>query len=77
MKLCHAGLGELDEEDQLLFLVLASTGMRLSEAFEINEEFEERNCRYTFVGMKSMAQGMDDLIGIVDSTIVQKPVQPL
>ncbi|MHC2282982.1 integrase [Bradyrhizobium diazoefficiens] len=54
MKLCHAGLGDLDEEDQLLFLVLASTGMRLSEAFEINEEFEERNCRYAFVGMKSL-----------------------
>lgn len=51
MKLCHA---ELAEENQLRFLVLASTGVSLSEALEINKEFEERTCRYTFVGMKSL-----------------------
>ena len=53
MKLARAKLSDLDEEDQLLFLVLASTGMRLSEAFEIEQEFEERGCRFTIVGTKS------------------------
>ncbi|WP_407114170.1 tyrosine-type recombinase/integrase [Bradyrhizobium sp. LMG 9283] len=54
MKLCHTGLGDLDEADQLLFRVLASTGMRLSETFEIDDEFEERGCRFTIVRKKSL-----------------------
>jgi Phage integrase family. len=33
--------------------MLASTGMRLSEAFEIDGEFRERRCRYVVVGTKS------------------------
>jgi hypothetical protein len=35
-------LDRLDEGDQLLFRVLAATGMRLSEAFEIDGEMKER-----------------------------------
>jgi integrase len=46
-------LEQLDEDDQLLFRVLAATGMRLSEAFEIDGEMKERGCRYIIVGRKT------------------------
>ncbi|MEH2563213.1 site-specific integrase [Bradyrhizobium sp. AZCC 2289] len=46
-------LDQLDEGDQLLFRVLASTGMRLSEAFEIDGEMEEGGRRYVIVGRKT------------------------
>jgi integrase len=46
-------LDRLDEGDQLLFRVLAATGMRLSEAFEIDGELKERGCRYIIVGRKT------------------------
>jgi integrase len=46
-------LDRLDEGDQLLFRVLAATGMRLSEAFEIDGEMKERGCRYIIVGSKT------------------------
>jgi integrase len=46
-------LDRLDEGDQLLFRVLAATGMRLSEAFEIDGEMKERGCRYVIVGRKT------------------------
>jgi integrase len=46
-------LDQLDEGDQRLFRVLAATGMRLSEAFEIDDEMKERGCRYIIVGRKT------------------------
>jgi integrase len=46
-------LDRLDEADQLLFRVLAATGMRLSEAFEIDSEMKERGCRFIIVGSKT------------------------
>ena len=46
-------LGQLDESDQLLFRLLAATGMRLSEAFEIDREMKERGCRYIIIGKKT------------------------
>ncbi|SIO67604.1 Site-specific recombinase XerD [Bradyrhizobium erythrophlei] len=46
-------LDQLDEGDQLLFRVLASTGMRLSEAFEIDGEMKEGGRRYVIVGRKT------------------------
>ena len=46
-------LDRLDESDQQLFRVLATTGMRLSEAFEIDGEMKERGCRYLIVGSKT------------------------
>jgi integrase len=46
-------LDQLDKTDQLLFRVLGSTGMRLSEAFEIDGEMKERGCRYIIVGRKT------------------------
>jgi integrase len=46
-------LDRLDEGDQQLFRVLAATGMRLSEAFEIDGEMKERGCRYIIVGRKT------------------------
>jgi integrase len=33
--------GALDDEHQLLWRLLAETGMRLSEAFQVREEFAE------------------------------------
>jgi integrase len=46
-------LDQLDKADQLLFRVLATTGMRLSEAFEIDGEMKERGCRYVVIGSKT------------------------
>ena len=46
-------LDRLDESNQLLFRLLAATGMRLSEAFEIDGEMKERGCRYVIVGRKT------------------------
>ena len=46
-------LGQLDENDQLLFRLLAATGMRLSEAFEIDSELKEHGCRYVIIGKKT------------------------
>jgi integrase len=43
----------LDESDQTLFRLLTTTGMRLSEAFEIDGEEKERGCRYVIVGHKT------------------------
>jgi integrase len=46
-------LDRLGESDRLLFRVLAATGMRLSEAFQIDDEMKERGCRYIIVGRKT------------------------
>ncbi len=46
-------LDRLDESNQLLFRLLAATGMRLSEAFEIDGEMKERGCRYVIIGKKT------------------------
>jgi integrase len=46
-------LDRLDEGDQLLFRVLAATGVRLSEAFEIDGEMNEGGCRYIIIGSKT------------------------
>ena len=46
-------LDQLDKSDRLLFRVLGATGMRLSEAFEIDGEMKERGCRYIIVGRKT------------------------
>lgn len=46
-------LDRLDKSDQLLLRVLGATGMRLSEAFEIDGEMKERGCRYIIVGQKT------------------------
>ena len=46
-------LDRLGESDRLLFRVLAATGMRLSEAFQIDDEMKEHGCRYIIVGRKT------------------------
>jgi integrase len=53
MKAIKRNLSRLDKNDQLLIRLLASTGMRLSEAFEINTEANERGVRYCLVGHKT------------------------
>jgi integrase len=53
MKVVKRNLDRLSEPDRLLFRLLASTGMRLSEAFEINDEMKERGVRYVIVGKKT------------------------
>jgi integrase len=53
MKEAKRSLGELDKSDQVLFRLLATTGMRLSEAFEIDGEATERGVRYVIVGKKT------------------------
>jgi integrase len=46
-------LDRLDEAEALLLRVLACTGMRLSEAFEIDGEMKERGVRYVVIGRKT------------------------
>jgi integrase len=53
IKEAKRGLGGLDKSDQVLFRLLATTGMRLSEAFEIDGEATERGVRYIIVGKKT------------------------
>ena len=54
---CKRNLGKLGEADQLLFPgLLATTGMRLGEAFQIDgEEPKEKGCRFVIIGKKSTA----------------------
>jgi integrase len=53
IKNAKRNLDRLDKVDQVLFRLLATTGMRLSEAFEIDGEMKERGCRYVIVGKKT------------------------
>ena len=53
MKAVKRNLTRLDKADQLLVRLLASTGVRLSEAFEIDGEEKERGCRFVIVGKKT------------------------
>lgn len=53
MRTVKKHLDWLDGSDQVLFLLLACTGMRLSEAFEIDGEATERGARYVIVGRKT------------------------
>jgi integrase len=53
IKQIKSNLGRLDTSDQLLVRLLASTGMRISEAFEIDADDRERGVRYVFVGKKT------------------------
>lgn len=57
MELTRTNLYRLSAEDQLLWKLLAATGMRLSEAFQISEEFTEsfgsQTVRFAIVGTKS------------------------
>jgi len=53
VKACKRKLHKLGESDQLLFRLLATTGMRLSEAFQINGELKEKGVRFCIVGEKT------------------------
>jgi integrase len=53
VKECKRNLDKLSEADQLLIRLLGSTGMRLSEAMEIEGEEKEKGCRYVVVGKKT------------------------
>jgi integrase len=55
MATCKQYFADLSESDQLLFQVLATTGMRLGEAFQIDSEQTEREIRYCVVGTKTEA----------------------
>ncbi|HEX3484982.1 MAG TPA: tyrosine-type recombinase/integrase [Micropepsaceae bacterium] len=53
MKMIRANLRKLEPNDQLLLRVLATTGMRRGEAFEISSEKAEDGIRYCEVGTKT------------------------
>lgn len=55
MATCKKHFSNLSESDQLLFRMLATTGMRLGEAFQIDGEQTEREIRYCFIGTKTEA----------------------
>jgi integrase len=53
MKLIRENLDKLTPSDRLMVTVLATTGMRLGEAFHISREGVERGLRYVIVGSKN------------------------
>jgi integrase len=53
VQLIRRNLLLLNAHDQLLIKMLAMTGMRLAEAFEIDHDLIERNCRFVIVGTKT------------------------
>jgi integrase len=53
MALIRANLHKLDKNDQLLVRVLATTGVRRGEAFEINREQIENGIRFVTIGTKT------------------------
>lgn len=56
MQLARRHLNELSPVDRLLWIMLATTGMRLSEPFQITEEYESdkwERLRYVIVGTKT------------------------
>jgi len=53
VKQIKRNLSRIDKSDELLVRLLASTGIRLSEAFEIDSEDKERGVRYVIVGRKN------------------------
>ncbi|GJD66014.1 hypothetical protein MPEAHAMD_6210 [Methylobacterium frigidaeris] len=56
MKLCRDNmLPTLGRDERLMWLFLATTGMRHSEAYSIREEFQEGGIRYVRVGQKTEA----------------------
>jgi integrase len=58
VKACKRKLGTLSELDHLLFCLLAASGMRLGEAFQINgEEANKGGPRYCIIGTKSEGSG--------------------
>ncbi len=55
MKLIRANLHKLDANDQLLVRILATTGVRRGEAFEIDHEETENGIRFVTIGTKTAA----------------------
>jgi len=53
MRLVKRNLHKLSDFDQTLFRFLAATGMRLSEAFDIDGEMNECGVRYVIIGKKT------------------------
>ncbi len=53
MKVIRANLDKLTPADRLMVTILATTGMRLGEAFQITSEAKERGVRYVIVGSKT------------------------
>ena len=53
MKLIRKNLHRLDKSDQLLVRLLATTGMRRGEAFEIDREQRENGIRFCVIGTKT------------------------
>jgi integrase len=53
MKVIWDNLNQLSASDQLLMRALATTGMRLGEAFQTTRESEERGIRYVITGSKN------------------------
>ncbi len=53
MKIIRANLHRLDKSDQLLVRLLATTGMRRGEAFDIDGEERENGIRFVTIGTKT------------------------
>lgn len=55
MKIIRVNLHKLDSNDQLLVRILATTGVRRGEAFEIDNEETENGIRFVTIGTKTAA----------------------
>jgi integrase len=71
-------LHRLDKNDQLLIRLLATTGMRLAEAYEIGSEKKEGGARYCIVGTKTeQSERRVPFPGAVLSLLPKKITGPL
>lgn len=78
IRVIKSNLSRLDKADQLLVRLLASTGMRISEAFEIESEEKERGIRYVMVGEKtSQSERRVPLPACVLAYLPEKITKPL
>ncbi len=53
MKLVRDRFGEMAQDEKLLWVMLATTGMRLDEPFQIKGEQESEGIRYVIIGTKT------------------------
>jgi integrase len=73
MAAMRAVLPELDDEHRLLWIWLATTGMRLSEPFQVSEEFSAQGVRFVIVGTKS--ESSERRVPIPDAVIPLLPAK--
>lgn len=74
MEACYKHMDSLSETDQLLWFLLAKTGMRLSEAFEIEKDEIEAVSKIRYVRVGSKTDQSDRRIPLPDHPLLPKRI---